>query len=260
MSARPGRAARRPSPDPPAHRHRGHRNGDDPGDTENFAAGGDAGEFGGGGAHVRDEQRGDGQHSGAGAVPLADQSGQPLPGDHADPGAEVLEEHQRDGRDGQYPQEGVAVVGAQYRVGGDPGGVVVRQPRQQTGADHRGQPRQPGEPGPPRTLRGGHDEGPIQRCRGHRRSSRRVSASITSSARIRPIGRSCSSTTTIEDPRLSVIVDTTSRSPAPGGTVTGHGGPTSSATGRPGSTPSSSNTVTSSSSRPSWSTTTSPAP
>ena len=45
------------------------------------------------------------------------------------------------GREHQHPEEPVAVVGAQDRVGGDPRGVVVRQPREQSRPEDREHPQ-----------------------------------------------------------------------------------------------------------------------
>ena len=73
--------------------------------------------------------------AGAGAVVLADQGQQALAGDDAHPHAELVEDDQRRGRERQNPEQLVAVLGAEDRVGGDPGRVVVGEPGQDPRAD-----------------------------------------------------------------------------------------------------------------------------
>ena len=77
----------------------------------------------------------------AAAVALADQGQQALAGDDPQPHAELVEDDQRRGREGQHPEQLVAVLGAEDRVGGDPGRVVVGEAGEQAGADDRQQRR-----------------------------------------------------------------------------------------------------------------------
>ena len=78
-------------------------------------------------------------HRAADAVALADQPGEPLPGDDAHPRAELVEEDERAGRERQHPEQLVAVVGAEDRVRRDPGRVVVGEPGEQARAGDRGE-------------------------------------------------------------------------------------------------------------------------
>jgi hypothetical protein len=50
-----------------------------------------------------------------------------------------VEEHERDGGQQQHPQQLVAVVRSEDRVGGDPGRIVVGQAGEQPRTDHRQQ-------------------------------------------------------------------------------------------------------------------------
>ena len=81
------------------------------------------------------------QPGGAPAVALADQGQQPLAGDDPQPHPELVEDDQRRGRERQDPEQLVAVLGAEDRVGGDPGRVVVGEAGEQPGPDHRQQRR-----------------------------------------------------------------------------------------------------------------------
>ena len=76
-------------------------------------------------------------------VVLADQGQQALAGDDPEPHAELVEDDQRRGREGQNPEQLVAVLGAEDRVGGDPGRVVVGEAGQHARADHGEQRRHP---------------------------------------------------------------------------------------------------------------------
>ena len=55
-----------------------------------------------------------------------------------------MEDHQCHGREQQHPQQPVAVVGAEDRVGGDAGGIVVGQARQKSRPQHREDSNGPG--------------------------------------------------------------------------------------------------------------------
>ena len=94
--------------------------------------GGDAGELGADRAEVGHHQRGQRSLGPPPAVALVHESHQTLAGDDAGSGGEIVEDDQGDRRQGQDPQEPVAVVGAEDRIGRDPGGVVVGQPGQQS--------------------------------------------------------------------------------------------------------------------------------
>jgi hypothetical protein len=94
-------------------------------DAGEFGSGGDPGELGAGGADVRQEQDGGGRDGGAMAVAVADQPGQAATGDAAHPCAQLMEDDQRDGREQQHPEQPVAEVGAEDRIGRDAGRVVV---------------------------------------------------------------------------------------------------------------------------------------
>ena len=84
------------------------------------------------------------------AVALADQGQQALAGDDPQPHPELVEDDQRRGRQRQHPEQLVAVLGAEDRVGRDPGRVVVGEAGQQPGPDHRQQRRQ--RPAPQQQL------------------------------------------------------------------------------------------------------------
>ena len=115
------------------------RNAQIAGDAEQLESGGDAGEFGAGGADVGDDERGQHRTAQPHAVPLPHQADETLPGDDAHPGCQAVEDHERDGGQQQHPQQLVAVIRAEYRVGGDAGRVVVGEAGEQPGADHRQQ-------------------------------------------------------------------------------------------------------------------------
>ena len=77
----------------------------------------------------------------ADAVVLADQLGQALAGDDAHAGGEHLHERQREGDQDHHPQQAVAVLGADLRVGGDAAGVVAGVGGDQPRAEQRQQDR-----------------------------------------------------------------------------------------------------------------------
>jgi hypothetical protein len=109
---------------------------------EQFHRRGDAGELGAKRAGVGDHQRGQDQRSGPRAVVLADEGEQALAGDDAQPHPELVEDDQRRGREGEDPEQLVAVLGAEDRVGRDPGRIIVGEASQQPGSDHCEQRRQ----------------------------------------------------------------------------------------------------------------------
>ena len=81
------------------------------------------------------------QRRGARPEPLPDQGQQPFAGDDAEPHPDLVEDDQRRGRERQHPEQLVAVAGAEDRVGGDPGRVVVGEAGEDAGTDHRQQRR-----------------------------------------------------------------------------------------------------------------------
>ena len=93
------------------------------------------GELGAQRPRVGDDQRGHDEPGGALAESLAHQRQQALAGDDAQPHAQLVEDDQRRGREGEDPEQLVAVFGAEDRVGGDPGRVVVGEPGQEPRAD-----------------------------------------------------------------------------------------------------------------------------
>ena len=101
------------------HDHRRSGDADVATDPEKFGAGGDPGELGAGRADVGDHERG--QHGTAQphAVPLSYQADETLPGDHTHAGRQAVEEHEGDGGQHEHPQQLVAVVRAEYRIGRD---------------------------------------------------------------------------------------------------------------------------------------------
>lgn len=117
--------------------------------AEQLAAGRDTGELGAEGASVGDHQGAEDERRRARAIALANQGEQALAGDDAQPHPELVEDDQRRGREGEHPEQLVAVLGAEDRVGGDPGRIVVGEPRQQARADHRQQRRQAARPQQP---------------------------------------------------------------------------------------------------------------
>lgn len=56
-------------------------------------------------------------------------------GDHPHAGADQVEDDQRRGGDTEHRQQLVAVLRPEDRVGGDPSGVVIREPREDARAD-----------------------------------------------------------------------------------------------------------------------------
>jgi hypothetical protein len=103
----------------------------------------DPGELGAEGAGVGDHQGRQHQRRGPRPVALADEREQPLAGDDPQPYPELVEDDQRRGREGEDPEQLVAVLGAEDRVGGDPGRIVVGEAGQQARPDHCQQRRQP---------------------------------------------------------------------------------------------------------------------
>src|SRR5207302_8482098 len=80
-----------------------------------------------------------GGETGLGAISHPDDTDQALAGRAAQPDGEVVEERECERRDQQSPKEPVTEVGAEDRVGGDPGGVVVGQAGQNSRAHDRQQ-------------------------------------------------------------------------------------------------------------------------
>src|SRR5206468_5053392 len=121
-------------------------------------------------------------------VVLADQGEQSLAGDDPQPHPELVEDDQRRGREGEDPEQLVAVLGAEDRVGGDPGRVVIGETGQQARPDHGEQRRQaaaaqqqvaaaaapparaatPSAPPPPAAHRGSIPAPPAERPRARR--------------------------------------------------------------------------------------------
>ena len=119
-----------------AHDHGAHGHGEIAAHSQQLCAGSDAGELRGGRSQVGDDEGHQGSGAHAHAVPMPDQADQALAGDHPQPGAEVVEHHQCQGREEQHPQQLVAVVGSQHRVRRDAGRVVVGQSGEQSRAQH----------------------------------------------------------------------------------------------------------------------------
>ena len=114
-------------------------NADVAGDAPDLEPRGDAGHLGCGRAQVREDQEAGGREAGLDAVAHADDADQPLAGRDPKPDGEVVEEDERGRRGQQRPKESVAEVGAEDRVGGDPGRVVVGKAGQDPGPDDRQQ-------------------------------------------------------------------------------------------------------------------------
>ncbi len=75
-------------------------------------------------------------------VPVADQTGEPLAGHDTHACPELVEEHQRDRCEREHPQEAVAVLCTEDRIGCDTRGVVVGEPGEEAGSDDRGESEQ----------------------------------------------------------------------------------------------------------------------
>ena len=86
-------------------------------------------------ADVRDQHRAGGEQRPAHAVLLADQLCQALAGHGAHPRGHLLHHDQRDRDHDHHPQQVVAVLGADGRVGGDAAGVVAGVCSDQAGAE-----------------------------------------------------------------------------------------------------------------------------
>ena len=103
---------------------------------EELEGGRQAGELGGRGAEVGDQQQEHGPGGGAQPEALADQGGQALAGGDPQAGPDLLGDRQREGDDEQQPEQAIALLGADLGVGGDALGVVVGRGRDQAGAEH----------------------------------------------------------------------------------------------------------------------------
>ena len=135
----------------------GERHRDRSGDAEDLQRLRDAGKFGDGVAQVREHQREQDPESDFDAEPLADQIGEAFAGDHAHPGAHLLDQNQREGDRDQRPQQRVAEVGAGLRVGGDSARVVVDIGGDDARADHREDRAQPHQAAAPAGHGGARD-------------------------------------------------------------------------------------------------------
>ena len=93
--------------------------------AEQFHRRGYAGELGAEGAGVGDHQCREHKRRGPWPVVLANEREQPLAGDDPQPHPELVEDDQRRGREGEDPEQLVAVLGAEDRVGRDPSRIVV---------------------------------------------------------------------------------------------------------------------------------------
>jgi hypothetical protein len=120
-------------------RERGDRNAHVARDAGKLERGGDAGEFGARGAHVGHEEGEQAQGGHADSVALANKPGQALPRHDAHARAKLVEEDERHGGQQQHPQQPVAIVSAEDRVGGDARRIVVGEPGQQAGPEDRQQ-------------------------------------------------------------------------------------------------------------------------
>jgi hypothetical protein len=78
------------------------------------------------------------------AVAVADQPRQAATGDAAHPRTELVEDNERGGREQQHPEQSVAEVGAEDRIGRDPGRVVVGEAGEHAGPDDGGKGEQAG--------------------------------------------------------------------------------------------------------------------
>jgi hypothetical protein len=72
------------------------------------------------------------------AVAVADQPRQPATGDAAHPRPELVEDDERDRRQEEHPEQAIAEVGTEDRIGRDPGGVVVGEAGENAGPDDGG--------------------------------------------------------------------------------------------------------------------------
>ena len=97
--------------------------------AEDLERGRGARELGDGVGHVGDEQDEHREDRPADAEAVADEVGQPLPGDHAEPGRHLLDDGQDDDRDREDPEQRSGRSGAEHAVGGDAAGVVAGDAR-----------------------------------------------------------------------------------------------------------------------------------
>ncbi len=104
---------------------RGDRHRDILADAQDLHAGRHAGELADGVAQVGQDHHADDDRRGPHAHGLADQIGQAFAGDHAQPGAHLLDNDQGQGDERHDPQQAIAIVGAGDGIGGDPTGVVI---------------------------------------------------------------------------------------------------------------------------------------
>jgi hypothetical protein len=126
---------------------------------QQLRARGNAGKLGAERAEVGEDEGCEHYRRGAKAGSVAHEREQALLRDAAHPRPELVVDDQRCGRECKDPEEPVAVLGAQDRVGGDPGGIVVREPSEQARPEHGEERRDPrGSEQPPAAA----DEMPVQ--------------------------------------------------------------------------------------------------
>ncbi len=111
---------------------------------------GHPGKLGAGGADVGHEEDRGGRDRRATPVAVADQPRQPPAGDATHPSAELVENHERDGRQQEHPEQARAEVGAEDRVRRDSGRVVVREAGEHPPPDDGGKRRRHACVGGPR--------------------------------------------------------------------------------------------------------------
>jgi hypothetical protein len=133
---------------PPQHEQRdadrGQRDAEVAADAgEQVESGCDAGELGAQRAEVGNDQCAERKGGAARPEMIADEREQALLGHHAHAGTELVEDDQSERRDREHPQQAIAELGAEDRVGGDPGGVVIGEPGQHARPDDREQRRHP---------------------------------------------------------------------------------------------------------------------
>ena len=124
------------------HRHCCQRHAHVTGDAPDLEAGGDPRHLRRRRAEVCDDQEPGGRSACLDAVAETNDGDQPLPGRDPEPDREVVEQNERGRRDQQRPQKPVAEVGAEDRIGRDPGGIVIGQPGQHARPDDRQQRQQ----------------------------------------------------------------------------------------------------------------------
>ena len=106
-------------------------------DPEQLETGGDPGELGTRRADVGDNERGQHGTGQSHAIPLTHQADEPLPGDHPHACRQAVEQYERHRGQHEHPQQLVAVVCAEHRIGGDACGVVVGKSGEQARTEHR---------------------------------------------------------------------------------------------------------------------------